>query len=474
MVRRQSGPRSRRYTEVQPFGRMVRVLVWMGWAVFACSPSTSGGPQAQSPDMVAEGSASEPAVSAGAPDAFVVPIADSPVLGSPEAWVTVVEFADFECPFCQRIHAGIQQLMERHPGKVRWVMKHLPLDFHRLATPAAISMLEIREQRGEAAYWEALNELFQEPRLSQEHLQAVTERYLSDHERHARALALGAEHPQLVRDRDLAEDLLVEGTPHFFVNGRRIVGARPVEEFEALFAEEFTRVEQLRARGGNIREPYAALQAQAASAPGLVRSEIVPHDPTVPSAGPPDAPVVVQMFTDFECGYCRRVMLTLEELERRYPGQLRIVFRHLPLPFHENARLAAAAALEVRAQRGEAAFWQMVDRLFGFGPEGPQRLTPQVLEQHALALGVDGPKFQQALAEGVHEPAIERDLQLAMRLGLNGTPAFSINGYQLIGAQPLSRFERLVRVSLEQADGTRSEAPREPVLVDAAKGTRQL
>jgi protein-disulfide isomerase len=380
--------------------------------------------------------------------AFAVPVGNSPSLGPSDAWVTIVEFADFECPYCRSAHSTIAQLMQRHPGKIRWVMKHNPLDFHPLAVPAALVALEVYRLRGASAYWAALDALLAEERLQESTLQRLTHDYELDLEVLDSALASGPQDARLVADRDLAMDLMASGTPHFFVNGRRVAGARPIGYFEQLVEEEFAKVQALERSGA--KTPYQALQERALPPPGLVRVEVDAPASDSPSLGPVDAPVVVQMFSDFECAYCRRVMQTLDGLRERYPEKVRIVWRHLPLSFHENARAAATAAMELRTQRGDDAFWKMTDLLFGRSEAGPERLDRTVLARYASGLGADMARYEAAMRDGSHDAAIDRDVSLAQRLGITGTPTFVVNGYQLVGAQPLSRFERLVRLALQE------------------------
>jgi protein-disulfide isomerase len=379
--------------------------------------------------------------------AFVVPVGASPSLGADDAWVTIVEFADFECAYCRRIHPVVSALIARYPGRIRWVMKHNPLGFHQLAVPAALLALEVRDQRGIAAYWDVLDELFQAPKLTRAHLVDLAKRRGLDEQRHAARLRLGEADPQLIADRDLAMDLLAEGTPHFFINGRRLSGAQPAEQFETIIEQELEKMQTL-SKSGPLVDPYAAVQVAALPPPGLVRLEIERPDASSPSLGQEDAPVVVQMFADFECGYCGRAMTTLEQIRRERPGHVRVVWRNLPLPFHAQARLAATAALALRAQRGDAAFWEMATRLFGSEEHPAERLTQANVLRHATELGADREKLDMALKSRVHDSVIDRDVGLATRLGISGTPTFVINGYQLVGAQPHHRFDRLVRLAL--------------------------
>lgn len=165
-----------------------------------------------------------------------------------------------------------------------------------------------------------------------------------------------------------------------------------------------------------------------------------------PSRGPKDAPVVIRLFSDFQCPFCQAVTPTLADLEREYPGKIRIVWHNLPLPFHEHARLAAAAALEAFAEQGNAGFWRMHDAIF----EGadPNR---GVLVVYARRIGLDAKRFEAALDRGTHEAAIERDLALARAHDISGTPSLVINDFYVVGAQPIEEFRRVVNLALSES-----------------------
>ncbi|HMC95973.1 MAG TPA: thioredoxin domain-containing protein, partial [Polyangia bacterium] len=80
-----------------------------------------------------------------------------------------------------------------------------------------------------------------------------------------------------------------------------------------------------------------------------------------PSKGPANAKVNIVEFSDFQCPFCSRVVPTIQKIEKDYPNQVRIFFRHNPLPFHEHAPLAAEAAVAAEAQ---GKFWEMHDKMF--------------------------------------------------------------------------------------------------------------
>jgi protein-disulfide isomerase len=167
----------------------------------------------------------------------------------------------------------------------------------------------------------------------------------------------------------------------------------------------------------------------------------------MPFRGNPQAKVVIQEWSDFQCPFCQRVQSTLTEIEKEYPGQIKLVYRHLPLPFHQHAALAAEAAQEAFAQKGNRGFWAFHDRLFEAQAE-PDGLARASLEEMARKQGLDLPRFQAALDSHKHQKKVEADAEAASTAGINGTPGFVINGYFLAGAQPAMAFKKLIRKAL--------------------------
>ena len=159
-----------------------------------------------------------------------------------------------------------------------------------------------------------------------------------------------------------------------------------------------------------------------------------------PSRGDANAPVTVVVFSDFQCPFCSRAEATVRELEAAYPGKVRFVFKNQPLPFHENARLAAKAALAAGEQ---GKFWEYHDVLFNHQRE----LDRASLEGYAEDLGLDLRRFRAALDDSRLDVAVEADVTEAHRLEVKGTPAFFINGRSVQGAQPLA----VLRTKVDQA-----------------------
>jgi protein-disulfide isomerase len=386
------------------------------------------------------------------PDTTVyrVPVGASPVRGAPTALVTIVEFADFECPYCVRAEDPIRRTLARYGDKVRLVWKNLPLVFHKRAEPAAELAAEALAQKGEAGFWKTHDLLLdQKGQLEDADLAAVAAAAGLDVPRATRSIA---EHRHLLaieEEADQAEDAEASGTPTFFVNGRKLVGAQPFEVLQTLVDEQIGLAEAALARGVAPAALYESLQANA-KVPVLDTASVPAPTPQSPSRGPQGAKVVVQLWSDFQCPFCKRVEPTLSQLEAAFPGKIRIVWRNLPLTqIHPYALGAAEAAMEAFAQKGPAGFWKMHDLILeNQGGEGQDRTA---LERHASAVGLDLPRFRAALDGGVHRPAILADMKLGTGAGLTATPGFVINGYRLSGALPLGRFKRVVRRALAEA-----------------------
>ncbi|KYF83320.1 hypothetical protein BE11_07535 [Sorangium cellulosum] len=380
----------------------------------------------------------------------LVPVGDSPVRGKDTALVTMVMFSDYQCPFCRRVTPTIEKLAAQYGDKLRVVWKDNPLPFHPRAEPAAELAREARAQKGDAAFWQANDRLLAgEAALDDASLEAVAAELQLNVAAAKRAIASRKHAAKIEADVELADDLGASGTPHFFINGRRLIGAQPIEKFQAIIDEEIAKAEAMVVAGTPRAGVYESIQKQAVPPEPPPRVSVPPPSREHPGKGAAAGKVVIQMFSDFQCPYCARGGATMDELLKAFPGKVRVVFRHLPLPFHPEAQLAAEAAMEAMAQRGPAGFWKMHDRLFK--DNAASNLDRAALEQHAASLGLDAARFARALDERTHRAAVEADMQVAKSAGITGTPGFVINGYLVSGAQPLAKFKKVVRRALAEA-----------------------
>jgi predicted DsbA family dithiol-disulfide isomerase len=142
----------------------------------------------------------------------------APSRGSPMAPVTIVEFSDFECPYCGQAHPILAHVMDELEGRVRLVFRHFPLSAHPNAMPAARAAIAAGNQ---GKFWEMHDMLFEhQGQLEEDDLARYAEELGLDMARFRTDLASAETQRVIERDRELGERLGVEGTPSFFVNGR--------------------------------------------------------------------------------------------------------------------------------------------------------------------------------------------------------------------------------------------------------------
>jgi protein-disulfide isomerase len=376
-----------------------------------------------------------------------VPVGKSPVQGSDKALVTVMLFSDFECPYCKKGEDVLKKVKETYGEKVRVVWKNEPLPFHKRAEPAAEVALEARAQKGDAGFWAAHAKLFESaPKLEDADLEKAASEIGLNVEKVKAAMKDHKHKKDIDVDQDLAEDFQASGTPHFFVNGRRLVGAQPFDKFQKIIDEEIPKAQALLAKGTKPADLYDALIKDGKGVPEPEKKNVA-----LPTNGPvkgnASAKVTILEISDFQCPYCKRVEDTMKEVMKNHGDKVKVTWRNLPLPMHADAPLAAQAAQEAFKQKGSDGFWKMHDIMF----ENQQELKRESLEKYAQQIGLDMGKFKAALDSQSHKAEVDADAKVANDAGISGTPAFIINGYYINGAQPYPKFRKIIERALAEA-----------------------
>ncbi len=172
---------------------------------------------------------------------FQVNIENEPYRGNKDAKVVIVEFSDFECPFCLKFQATSRALREKYKDKIKWVFKDFPLDFHQHAMQAHIAANCVYRLKPDK-FWDYFDALFSDNRTKKDFEKESLEK---------KALALGISKNdfnhclnlpevknEILEDINEGTQIGVNGTPAFFINGRKLTGAVPMSEFEAIIIEE--------------------------------------------------------------------------------------------------------------------------------------------------------------------------------------------------------------------------------------------
>ena len=179
------------------------------------------------------------AAPSGRPDPnqrYSVDIAGAPRKGNAKAAITLVEFSDFQCPFCARVGPTLEQIEKTYGERVQIVFKHLPLRIHPKA-PAAHAAAEAAHRQGK--FWEMHDLIFANQReMGPEAYEKYAQQLGLDLERFRKDLGSSDVRERVQDDSDDAAKLGVTGTPAFFINGRFLSGAQPFESFKRLIDEE--------------------------------------------------------------------------------------------------------------------------------------------------------------------------------------------------------------------------------------------
>jgi protein-disulfide isomerase len=163
----------------------------------------------------------------------------TPTRGTSGAPIVMVEYTDYQCPFCSRVQPTLEALMERYEGKVLHVFKNLPLPNHPQAQLAGEAALCAHDQN---KFWEFHDWLFANQRtMNRDGMVAAAGELGIDGEAFTACIDAGVHRARVRSDMNEARSFGITGTPGFLVNGRVISGAQPLEEFEAVFDEELER-----------------------------------------------------------------------------------------------------------------------------------------------------------------------------------------------------------------------------------------
>ncbi|MBE2235473.1 MAG: thioredoxin domain-containing protein [Anaerolinea sp.] len=382
---------------------------------------------------------------AAAPAAAATPAAantDVRSKGSPDAAVTIVEYSDYQCPFCSRwVGETYPALLEQYidTGKVRIEFRDFPLD--SLHPNAHLAAVAARCAGAQGDYWGMHDRLFGKQNEwssladPSETFQSYAGEMGLDTAAFLACLSSGEFDAAIAQDLQAGQAAGISGTPSFLINGNLVVGAQPLAAFQQA-------LDTLLA-GGALADPNAAAQ-----------QEPQPVDIPIegaPVIGDPNAPMTIVTYSDFQCPYCARFATqTWPTLVQEYidSGKAKMVFKDFPLEqIHPNAQKAAEAARCVRELAGtDDAFWAMHDVLFANQESWGGSADPsELFTGYAGEAGVaDAAAFGECLSSGRHAEAVQADLMEGLNFGVRGTPTFFLDGQALVGAQPIENFRQAI------------------------------
>lgn len=388
-------------------------------------------------------------------DSDVLPVGDSPILGNVNAPITIIDFSSLQCPYCARGNETLKLLLEKYPQEVRIVSKSFPLGFQMQSRPAAKAALAAGEQ---GKYWEMRELLFANmASFRGADMGALTAELAGqlglDVERFVQDFQNPAYDAKILEDLELGASLGVQGTPHYFVNGVRVSGAQPFRMFDAIINHLLLEAEEMVESGVSRDALYSEFVKKYYEPIGPPEDELAanaplklgPDDLKIGDSytkGPQDAPITIYEFSSFQCPFCKKGAGTLDELMKMYPGKIKLVYKNFPLSFQAQSEPAGRAALAAGRQ---GKFWEMYELIY----ENQTSLAEDgIFEKLAEKAGLDMKAFEKDMKDPAIAQQVVREQAEGEKIGVQGTPAFYINGTRLVGAQPIEKFKELIDAEL--------------------------
>jgi len=394
--------------------------------------------------------------------------------GAKNPKVVLIEFSDFQCPFCSRINPTIKKIMETWPNDVAIYFAHNPLSFHKAAMPTAVATMAAGEQ---GKFWEMHDKVFATQRAwGKLEGDAMTAQMVA----YAKEVGVKniAKFEKELKNPERLQKTIKEqqaygmkfgarGTPAVFVNGIKISGARPFDDFKKIIDKQLAKANELLKKGVKQADLYKeAIKNGKLKAEAPKRNQRPQEDPNkvykfakadyanAPMKGSKNAPVTILEFSEFQCPFCGRVEPTMNKLMEEYKGKIAVYWMDFPLGFHKNAKIASIAAHAAKEQKKDKAFWNMHKKLFETQKEWSRASTDEAKAKfvgYAKEMGLNTKKFEAALNnEAAYEDMFKKTSGIGAKNGIRGTPGFFINGKKLVGAQPYEKFKAAVDAALKK------------------------
>lgn len=393
--------------------------------------------------------------------------------GNPDAPITIYEYSDYQCPFCQRHFNQTEPALNEQyvaSGQVRFVFVDFPLTQIHPQAPAAHTAALCAADQSPVSFWELHHLIFE----TQREWGAAADPF-AELTGLAGQLDLDMDAFQSCIDSGRKDQVIAEGvaearghgfsgTPSFlFVveetdESYQLVGAQPYDRFadwiDTLAAGDVPADAAADSGGGEgegEREiPYWATNEGLSPDPDHTGYTMAGDQ----YRGDADAKVVVIEFSDFQCPFCgRHTSQTQPVLDERFvdSGEVRWVFKHFPLNIHAQAPAAGVAA-ECAAEQGE--FWRMHEELFVGMASWSIREPNPVFVDIATSMGLDIDEFTSCLEDEAMLARVDEDFE-AGRPFVQGTPTFIVmtggEGRIIPGALPVDQFTEALQTVLDAA-----------------------
>lgn len=341
---------------------------------------------------------------------------DDPVKGNPEAAITIVEFSDFQCPYCSKVPPVLKSVVEQYGKDVKIIFKQFPLNFHKEAEPSARASLAAHKQ---GKFWEYHDLLFENQRaLSATLYDSLAQQLGLNMEQFKKDMADPAIAKRVQDDMAAGQRAGVRGTPTAYLNGVKLGGASSFEAYK-------TAIETALAKNRGEAVPDKPAGPTLGS---LEATKVKIEGEGALSLGPAGAADTIVVFLDLQDTFSAQVVGILEQLQKESAGKLRVVIRHFPLPFREKAPMAAAALAAATALDINKALVYLKSI-----SESANELSEQKLKDLATAAGLDAAKIDGAWNSAKWKELVDADIKAGKAAGVMASPTLFMNGRKYTG-----------------------------------------
>lgn len=359
--------------------------------------------------------------------------------GPDSALVKVVVFGAFGNQESADFAPVIDDIVKTYGDKIQVRFKHKAVP---LPHPDSILASEASLAAGaQGKFWPFFDKAMKTNAVGRASLESIAQELGCDMARFKKDLDSEKYRGQVMRDSLVAGEVAANTYPNALVNGVRLNAPKTGERLKKLIDEQMVKAQEKVKAGTPVAQLYDSLIKEGKVFDQTAGPAIKVATEGSPILGSKTAKVEVEVYEDFQCPFCAKIAPSIHEFAKRFPNDVRIVYKHMPLDIHDHAKLAAEASMAAMAQ---GKFWEYHDLLFA----NQQSLERADLEKYAQQAGLDVEKFKKDLDAGVGRSIITRDSQEGAANGVSGTPSVFINGMKYQGPRgyPPEGLEAVARV----------------------------
>lgn len=309
--------------------------------------------------------------------------------------------------------------------QIRWKHKVVPMPH-----PDSIFASEVAAAaNAQGKFWPLFDKLIKSSSISPNSIETAAKESGINWDKVKKEVDAGKWRMQVLRDSLLASEIAANTYPNIMVNGVRLAAPKTYDRLKPIIEEQLKKSEeQAKTMGKKGVEFYQEIVKAGKNFEQMGGPKQTFDAAGSPILGKANAKIQVAVFEDFQCPFCSKVGPSLKEFAKKFPNDVAIVYKHMPLDIHDKAQGAAEASMAA-LQQGQDKFWAYHDILYN----NQNSLEQDNLVKYAEQAGLDMAKFKKDLEQGTGKQVIGRDVSEGQRAGVSGTPSVYINGMKYQG-----------------------------------------